>query len=216
MGKIFNLDGPFMTAMTKLFDILILSLVWILFSIPVITIGASTTALYYTAVKGIRRNRGYVFKNFWKSFKLNFLPATVMWVMILIVDYIIWFNYANIGFFGGVLVYAIYLVDIIMLAISMCFTLYVFPILSRFNLTKKQLITTSMTLAIRHLPWTIVMLVIFAGTLLAANYLLFLFPPVLLLLPGVSGVLYSFPMEKVLKQNTSESDENPIDDWYME
>ena len=212
------MDGGFMTIMTKIFDVIFLNLLWILFSIPVVTIGASTTAMYYTAVKGIRRGRGYVFKNFWHAFKLNFIPATVAWVFVAFVGYLAMFSYMNVGFFPNeVLRYAVYFIDVFVGVICAMFAVYVFPLLSRFNMTKKQLFVNSLLLSIKHfLPWTLIMVIIFAGTICLAWYSLFIMPILPLILPAVSCLLISFPMEKVLKMNTPESEDNPVDEWYLE
>ena len=72
MRDFFNSDNRIMRALGKLFDIGDLSIVFILFCIPVVTIGAALTALYYTTVKVVRRERGYVFHEFWHCFKTNF------------------------------------------------------------------------------------------------------------------------------------------------
>lgn len=217
-GKFFSMDGGFMTIMTKVFDIIFLSILWILFSLPVVTIGASTTAMYYTAVKGIRRNRGYIFKNFWQSFKLNFFPATVAWVVVAIVGYLAMFSYMNAGFFGdGLLRYAVYFINAFVGLLCIMFIVYVFPLLSRFTMTKKQLFVNSMFLSIKHfLPWTLLMVIIFIGMLILAWYSLFFMPIIPILLPSIGCLLISLPMEKVLKMNTPDSEDNPVDEWYLE
>ena len=81
-----------MRFLTKLFDVMYLSILWFVFSIPIITIGASTTAMYYATVKVIRRDRGYIFQEFWKSFKLNFLQATLSWIIIVVGTLLFFFN----------------------------------------------------------------------------------------------------------------------------
>ena len=68
MSGFFNLDNPFFSIMGKIFDMMVISVVYILICIPIITIGPATTALYYVVVKLIRRERGYVFSEFFKSF----------------------------------------------------------------------------------------------------------------------------------------------------
>ena len=175
--------------------------------------------MYYTAVKGIRRNRGYIFKNFWHAFKLNFIPATVAWVFVAIVAYLAMFSYMNVGVFftNDVVRYGIYFIDALVGVLCVMFAVYVFPVLSRFNMTKKQLFANSLFLSIKHfLPWTLIMAVIFVGTICLAWYSLFFMPIIPLLLPSISCLLISLPMEKVLKMNTPESEDNPIDEWYLE
>ena len=54
MGKIFNINNPFWTFMGKLVDVVVLHFVWLVCSLPVVTFGASTTALYYALLKDTR------------------------------------------------------------------------------------------------------------------------------------------------------------------
>ena len=81
MGEIFNLDNKFFQAVGKLVDCVWLSLLWMLFSIPVFTVGAATTALYYSVNKSIRHGRGYAGREFWEGFRSNFKQATVIWLI---------------------------------------------------------------------------------------------------------------------------------------
>ena len=60
-----------MSFLNRIADIVILSALWCFYSIPIITIGASTAALYHTVIKVIRQDRGYVLQTFHHSFKEN-------------------------------------------------------------------------------------------------------------------------------------------------
>lgn len=71
-----------MRALSKLFDIGWLSLIYVVFCVPLVTIGAATTSLYYVSAKVLRKDRGYVWSEFWHSFKLNFKPATLIWLIL--------------------------------------------------------------------------------------------------------------------------------------
>ena len=73
--NMFGFGGSFVGTVEKIFDIMALGFLWILCSLPVITIGASTTALYYAMVKSVKNNDGYVTKEFFRSFKLNFYSS---------------------------------------------------------------------------------------------------------------------------------------------
>ena len=68
----FSIEGKFFKALTKAGDFLILGFLGFVFSIPVITMGASITAMFYVGMKLVRDEEGYVFKGFIKSFKQNF------------------------------------------------------------------------------------------------------------------------------------------------
>ena len=73
LGRFFNL----------VFDLVIMHLLWIICSLPIFTIGASTTALYYAFMKRARRDEGYIWKNFFHSFKADFKQATIIWLILL-------------------------------------------------------------------------------------------------------------------------------------
>ena len=78
--KGFSYDGPIMSFLSRVADILILNVLTLIFSIPLITIGAATTAAHYTALK-MRREEGHVLSCFWKSFKMNLKQSTGIWLI---------------------------------------------------------------------------------------------------------------------------------------
>ena len=77
--NLFSYDSPFSRFLYFVADIVTLHFLWILYSLPIITIGASTTALYYSCMKRIRTGEGYVTQNFRKSFRQNFKQSTNWW-----------------------------------------------------------------------------------------------------------------------------------------
>ena len=85
MDKLFDLDNPFFRFISKLVDVIWLNILWLIFSIPMVTIGASTTAMFSVTMKMARDKEGYVFQGFWKAFKENFKQATIIWIILLIV-----------------------------------------------------------------------------------------------------------------------------------
>lgn len=72
MKKFFNQDSTYNFVMVRLFDLLLLNILWYLTSIPLLTIGASTIALYDTTLKMIRNREGGIVRDFLKSFRSNF------------------------------------------------------------------------------------------------------------------------------------------------
>ena len=83
MSDIFNYDNKLMQGLDKFFNVCYLSIVWLLACIPIVTIGAANTALYYTANKVLKHNRGYVWKDFWGAFRANFKQSTIVWLVTL-------------------------------------------------------------------------------------------------------------------------------------
>lgn len=72
LQSLFNPENAFMCFMNKIIDLVLLSLVWLVCCIPIITIGPACAALYYAVVKAVRRQRSYPVREFWRAFKSNF------------------------------------------------------------------------------------------------------------------------------------------------
>lgn len=218
MGNLFNIDNGIFAFINKVCDLLFLSILWLLFCIPIITIGPATTALYYTTVKVIRRERGYLFREFMKSFRLNFKKGAIIGVLLTLAYTILFFDLLwakealnNVN--NGSILYGIFIAVFFMV---FCFTLYVFPVLSRFDMKLGQLIKAAAIMAIRHLPYTIVMVIVSVITIVAIDYILLM----IFLLPAVATYINSIFMEKVLKKyipaSEGTSEETGKDEWYLE
>ena len=78
MGRFFNMDNKFFVFMGKIADLCMLNLLCIICCIPIVTAGASLTALYYVTMKMVRNEEAYIFRSFFRSFKQNFKQATVI------------------------------------------------------------------------------------------------------------------------------------------
>ena len=85
MGGLFNIDGKLYKFMERVADCMIVSVLWTIFSLPLVTMGAATTALYYTIHKVIQNETGHILQEFWRAFKTNFKQATVIWLLLLLI-----------------------------------------------------------------------------------------------------------------------------------
>ncbi|MDR2760018.1 MAG: YesL family protein [Spirochaetaceae bacterium] len=187
----------------KIFDAVALNLVWLLCSLPLITMGAATTGFYYAMVKVIRGERGYVFIEFWRSFKLNFIKATLIWISFAVLIFLLFVN-RNItadirGYFGAFLLCLYTFIAVLLLAVL----LYVFPVLSRFHMTVPQIVKLSLYMCFRYLHYTLGLLAISAGAAVVVYFL----PLLVLCVPA--GALYCFSqlMEPLLARHTPVSAE---------
>ena len=222
MRDFFNTDNRLMKALSKLFDIGYLSIVFILFCIPVVTIGAALTALYYTTVKVIRREWGFVFQVFWRSFSLNFIRASKMWIIELVIIVIMLFNITTVlegtSKTSGYMLGAYIVMSLIVFAVS-C---YAYPVLSRFVMKNTQIVRMSLYLAAKHIYFTIPLIAVSAAAIVSVFLLIPYMPIIPILVPGLASLLYSYMMEIVLKKYTKKGDAEtdgdgaPVDDWYNE
>ncbi|MCM1245297.1 MAG: YesL family protein [Roseburia sp.] len=223
MDRFFNSDNVVMRVLSKIFDIGWLSIIYVLFCIPVVTFGAATTSLYYVSAKVLRHDRSYVWTEFWRSFKQNFLQSTIMWIITIAVYGLLYFNISFVNGSqsgaGGYLVGAYLTLGTIVL----CVLSYAFCVLSRFDMKITKIFRFSLYLAFRHFIHTLLLLVIlFAAG--AGVYVGFVaqVPILLMFVPGLAGFLYTFPMEHLLKKYTPKSeakyteDGEEIVEWYNE
>ncbi|MDO5411359.1 MAG: YesL family protein [Lachnospiraceae bacterium] len=159
MERFLGLDSPIMRALSMVADLVILNLLWLICCIPVVTIGASTTAMYTVALKLAKGQDGYVFKRFMKAFKLNFKQATIIHLIvcafaaILGLDYYIYKNGGLIPKPMLILITAVGIAGII-------FASWVYPILAQFDNSIKNTIKNAFAMAIVHFPVTIVIVVL--------------------------------------------------------
>lgn len=85
MRGIFGVDSPVMRALIKFFDCICASILWLLFSLPIVTMGAASAALYTTVYKYLRRDEGHLWDTFWTAFKGNLHRSTLVWLAALAV-----------------------------------------------------------------------------------------------------------------------------------
>lgn len=210
MGRFFNIDSPIMSGLNKLADLIWLNILAFFCCIPIVTVGASITALNYVALKMVRDEEGYVTKDYFKSFKQNFKQATIIWLIMLLVTAVIIgdlfiFIFADIAFPSWV---RVALVAISVLAVFA--TMHVFPILARFENTVANTFKNSFYMGILHLPKTILMMIIWAIPALISLYLFQAFPLVIGL--GISGpvflsaMLYNKTFKKFEPEEVTEED----------
>ena len=90
---LFNYDNPVWRFIGKLGDLILLNILWIVCSIPIVTAGAATTAVYYVTLKLVRDENDGTIKNCFHSFKENFVQSTIIWVILLAAGALLAFDF---------------------------------------------------------------------------------------------------------------------------
>ncbi len=195
MNSIFSLDNPVWNFIGKLVDMLALSVLWAVCSLPVVTLGASTTALYYVMLKLAEDKEGAIFQSFFRSFKENFKQATICWLIMLFFGLVL----------GGDLYICIRRMDsaaaktllivffVLAFVYGMVFT-YLFPVLARCAADTKKIFLLSFMMAVKQFGWTLFMLVITAGVVALAVFVQWLF---LLIAAGLIAYLHSLILKNI-------------------
>ena len=203
MKQLFSIDGPVMGALGKIADFMILSLLWLMCCIPVITFGAATAALYYVTLKMARGEASGVAKLFFKALKENMKAGIVFTLVFALAGAVLYLDYTLMlqlsGALGAVL-------RVVFMALGICClltALYTFPLQAQFVNTVKGTLTNAFWFALRNLGITLLVLLVHASPLLlvflSLENLLKLLPLLLLLLPSVIAFISSVLLMKVFK-----------------
>lgn len=166
MDRLFNMDNKFFTVMGRVADLIMLNVVFLICCLPIVTIGASLTALHYVTLKMTRNEESYIIRSFFKSFKQNFKQATVINLIMLAVAAILYMDLRIVGNIGGTMSQVLYIVFFAFGILYMMVFLYIYPVLAKFYNSIKNTFRNAFLMAIRHLPYTVLMAVI---TLLPAG-----------------------------------------------
>lgn len=211
--KIFDLDSPLMNVLNKMADLMWLNILTLICCIPVITAGAVLTSMHYVALKIVRNEESYITRSFFKSFKTNFRQATLIWLLLMLVAAILGGDYYIITKSG--MQFSQVLVVLIMAAgvLVICTSLYVFPVLAKFDNTIMGTIRNAFIMSILQLPKTVVMFVMAFFPLIIYLVSLRLIPIIFLFgfsLPAyASAMLYNKFFQKLEDQLLSEQEPAP-------
>lgn len=164
-----NPDSRIMSFLAKLGDMFILNVLYLVCCIPVITIGAATTALYYNTLKMAENRESYVWREFLRTFKENFKQATIIWMIILLIGAVLVGDFLVMGGIGSQALASVTAIVVIVVGVFLILTaVYVFPVLARFDNSVLNIMKYALLMAIRHLPSTVVILAIHSVPLLLA------------------------------------------------
>ncbi len=81
----FRPDSPLMRALGRTGDLALVNVLFLLCSLPVVTLGASATALYTVTFQMVRGEEKQIAKTFFTAFARNFSQATLLTLIFLVV-----------------------------------------------------------------------------------------------------------------------------------
>lgn len=206
--KLFDLDSPLMHALNKMADLLWLNILTMICCIPIITTGASLTALHYMALKIVRNEECYITRGFFKSFKENFKQATIIWMLLLVVIMILagdFYIMKNSGLeFNKIVQIVITAVGVLVLFTSM----YVFPVLAKFENTTFRTIKNAFVMSIIQFPKTILMVILYLLPLILFAISMRLIPIAFLFGMSVPAFLSAMLYNKFFKKLETQIEES--------
>lgn len=213
----FNLNNPFFRYAEKVADVIIISFFWLIGSIPIVTIGASTKACYESLRFLFFKEEGSVLSLFWhlylfrlkKSIFLTIIFETAY--LILLVLYLLTYQYCDSSYAG-----AIFLILFLLSFVVTGMLLYCFLLLQQTDLEIKKQIALSYVLTFKHIFSTIFMVISLFSVIVVGEVLADVFPFILFILPSCFCLLCSIVIEKIAVSNTPEIERVSLSDIRKE
>ncbi len=159
--KFFSVESPLYKFMQSLWDILKLNFMWIIFCIPIVTIGGSTIAAFSVLLRMSEDQEGNVIKDFWKAFKENWKQGILIGLLppicfeAVFLDFQLYNAVENGGL--GILIVGCFSAYIFIFCL-----IYVFPLLARYDNTVINSIKNSFRIGMKFFGRTFLLLVIIA------------------------------------------------------
>lgn len=204
LHDIFEFEGSFYTYTGKIFDLMVVSVLWLLGSLPVVTFGASCSALYAAVSRSVRRDTGTAAAQFWKTYRRDLRNSLPVWIGFGVAIFVLLLNFGIVRDRTEELTRLFFMMFYGFLTLLLIMTCcYAFPALSRFDMPVGWIIKLSFYLMIRHLPVSLMLLVLFTGA-----YLLILWKVMLVVIvPGAAVLLASFLIDPILERHMPDGEE---------
>ena len=152
---LFNEDNPLVKLLCMIGNLVILNLLFLMACIPVITIGDSFCALYFSLMHGMRDESSSYVRDFFTALRVNFKKATLTWLMCLVFIFLLYGDYRIFSPQGlspntGLFYFFVLLGFFIFLVAE-----YVFPVIASFENSLTKLYSNAFAFAAGHAGWTL-------------------------------------------------------------
>lgn len=165
----FKVDSPFYEFLRRFVDVIKLNFLWLVFSLPIITIGASTVAVYSVTLKMVEDKEGYIGRDFIKAFKANLRQGIPLGLLTIGAVYVVYLNFSLfyaiesnplplliIGLFAGV--YFLFSL------------LYAYPLTARYKNSLRKTLNNSFQISIKFIGRTLILLLLIVFILIVCLY----------------------------------------------
>lgn len=208
MGGYINPESKVMQLLYKITEMMLLSVLWTIASLPLITMGAASSALYYAVQKVIYSEEGIAWGEFWRGFRTNYKQATKLWIPILIL---------LVGAIADVII--VYLLSmagernkwatvpfLLLLVFGLMWLQYVFPYVARFEDRIKTILFNTFWMSLFHFLHSLFLLVVFIVFVGMPFFFPILLPVAVFFFPGLYMVIAVRILESRFKIHMSKEE----------
>lgn len=194
-------DNIVRKALQKMAALMYLNFLTVIFCLPIITAGASLTAMHNVLLKIVRNEEEFIRKSFVKSFKVNFKQATIIWLVMLIIVAVFVSDIFLVRGMSGSFPPSMVVMLIVAIFFAFMMAQYVFPLLSHFENTIGGTVKNAFILVFAEFPKTFLMTCASLSPLLFIYILGFRAIPTLVLFGlSVPGALRALCYNKAFKK----------------
>ncbi len=161
MKSFFGPESPLYRFMQTMTDLLVVNILWLLCSLPIITLGGATIAAYDVTMSMLRNREGHVGRQFLQSFKMNFKNGIPFGLCMLICLYIVWLNFSLFEQLPGNPIILL-ICGIVGAFVMVLMFLYAFPLQARYENTFFRTLKNSVDIATRYFVRTLTLLIVLA------------------------------------------------------
>ena len=187
MNQFFDYNNNVFRVLGGLADCLILGALWIVCSIPVVTMGAATAAVYHAVNKSIVHGQGYAFREYCTALKTDLKQTTGAWLL--------W------GILAAFLA-ALYYFFIVLSAMALAGEFYLTAYMARFEGTIRESMKKTLVMVVANLGWSTLLVAVFVLFVLMCNDTQCL----IVLFPGVFALVKNYVLEKVFRKYRTPED----------
>lgn len=166
---IFKVDGPIYEFLRRFIDVVKLNFLWLIFSLPIVTMGAASVAVYSVTLKMAEDKEGYVGRDFVKAFKENLKQGISLGLITLVAIYVVYLNFSLffaiesnplplliIGIFAGIY----FLLSL----------LYAYPLTARYKNSLRNTLSNSFLISTKYIGRTLFLILIIVFIVIVCLY----------------------------------------------
>lgn len=180
---LFDVENSVWMFLNKMTDVFLLSVLWVVCSIPIVTAGAAAAGFYYCAAK-ISEGADYsVWRDFFAGFRGSFRTATQLYLLQLLAFAVLGFDLWVTSHMGSDLGWFLFTINGMLAAAVLCISFFAYPLAARYRFETRKILHDAAVIACIHLPHTLSLLVLLISGVAAALY----FDYVHLFIPALVG-----------------------------
>ncbi|MCI8658811.1 MAG: DUF624 domain-containing protein [Lachnospiraceae bacterium] len=211
VNGLFNPENRFWSFMEKLMNLCVAGLLWFLFSLPLITVGAATTALFGYTLKLARNEEGYLWKGFWKGFKENFVTSTLLWLGVVGAGVFLGVDLFACQFLpmGGAVRWGARTLLASLIFVYFLTIIYLFPLVAAFRISLKKAVRDALLMGVGNLYVSVTVLVIYG----IFGVVTWFFPVLFMVWFALAAYFSSHLLYSVFMRYLPEGDELDKEGW---